>query len=52
MIVPPSPPSYESIVKTENLVDINKLSKSPYLYVSRKTSNGALSDGDSIQSYV
>ncbi|CAF2046137.1 unnamed protein product [Rotaria magnacalcarata] len=51
VIVPPSPPSYESIVTAENTIDLTKLSKSPYSHIIRKSSNGALSDGDGIISH-
>ncbi|CAF2885353.1 unnamed protein product [Rotaria sp. Silwood2] len=50
-IVPPSPPSYESIVKTDDVLDFNKLSKSSYLYLARKSSNGTVSDTDGIRSH-
>ncbi|CAF3593242.1 unnamed protein product [Rotaria sp. Silwood1] len=46
----PPPPSYESIVKNDDILDFNKLSKSPYLYLARKSSNGTVSDTDGIQS--
>jgi hypothetical protein len=32
------------------MVDLNKLAKSPYLHIVRKSSNGTVSDGDGGQS--
>ncbi|CAF0891123.1 unnamed protein product [Rotaria sordida] len=49
-VIPSSPPSYESIVKADDILDFNKLSKSPYLYLVRKSSNGTVSDTDGSKS--
>jgi hypothetical protein len=48
----PPPPSYESIIKADEITDFNKLSKSPYLNIGRKSSNGTVSDSDGIQSNI
>jgi len=50
ILVYPPPPSYESIGKANEIVDLNQLAKSPYLHIARKSSNGTVSDSDGIQS--
>ena len=47
LVVPP-PPSYESLVKADNLADLNKLSTSRYFNSVRKSSNGTMSDSDGV----
>ena len=49
LLVVPPPPSYDSIIKTDEVTDFNKLSRSPYLNIPRKSSNGTVSDSDGIQ---
>ncbi|UJR22892.1 hypothetical protein I4U23_025920 [Adineta vaga] len=47
LIIPP-PPCYESIGKTEEILNLDKLAKSPYLNIGRKYSNGTVSDSEGI----
>ncbi|CAF2510708.1 unnamed protein product [Rotaria sp. Silwood2] len=50
LVLPSTPPYYESIVKTDDMTIFNKLSKCQYLNFGRKLSNGTVSDTDCAQS--